>query len=516
MYHRPLLIFVLLLWISFNSSAQIRQPNRYEVEVENEEDYYDIIPPENLGLMLIRKNTDLIEKNKTGWECIALDTALNERRSDKIFIETDYDLKGYDYASGKIYLLFENKKNGAAEFYLCDYDFLSGTNDIVKIKRLFDIDLTEFEVLDEVLILGGYINLKPAVVFYSLKDKKTKVLPGFYFDKSKLLQIDVNDEAKTIKVLTSLQAPGMRNLTMNIRTFSSDGEMIENSTLEPDERVSLVTGRIVNVNTYVSLVAGTYANRRSEYSQGIFLTRIDKGGDKKLMYYDYGDLDNFFNYMKARHFEKVKDKIHRKKIKGKKAKFNYRLLVHDVIEYNNTFTLIGEAYYPYYSDNYGNYGSYGSYSSYGFWSNPYYNPNYSFSRFDGYKYTHAIVIGFDRKGRVLWDNSFEINDATSFALKPLVQASIKDNRIVLLYNYENVLRTKIIQGKEVLEGKSFNTINLKFQDDEAQDNDSKFGGLERWYNDTFYAYGVQRIRNTKETGVKLNREVFFVNKIIYY
>ena len=318
MYQRLLLLFVLLLCMSLNSHAQIRQPNRFEVEVDHERDYYGIIPARNLGLLLIRKNEEIMDKNKFGWECKVLDTALNERRSDTIFIETGYDLKGHDYNNGRIYLLFQSKDNGLTDFYIIDYDFLTGTNNIVKIKRLCDIDLTEFEVLDDVMILGGYINLKPAVIFYSLKDKKTKVLPGFYFDKGKLLQVEVNDDAKTIKVLTSLQAPGKRNLTMNIRTFSIGGEMIENSTLEPDDKVSLLTGRIVNVNTYVSLIAGTYANKRSDYSQGIFLTRTDQGGDKKIMYYDYGDLENFFSYMKAKHLEKVKDKIHRKKIRGKR------------------------------------------------------------------------------------------------------------------------------------------------------------------------------------------------------
>jgi hypothetical protein len=506
MYHRLLLLIFLYLLHSVFASAQIQQPNRFEVEVEHKDDYYDIISAGNLGLLLIRKNTEITEKGKTGWEYIILDSALNKRHSNNIFIESDYDLRGFDFNDNKIFLLFEARQYGTAEFYLCEFDFLNDTNNIIKIIRLFDIDLNQFEVLDGVIILGGYINLRPAVIFYSLADKKTKVLPGFYLDKAKLLQIDVNDDAKTIKVLTTLQAPGKRNLTMNIRTFSLEGEMVENYTLEPDDKVSLVSGRIVNINTYVSLVAGTYANRKSDYSQGIFLTRIDKEGDRKLLYYDYTDLENFFSYMKARHLEKVKDKIQRKKIRGKKARFNYRLLVHDVIDYNNTFILLGEAYYPYYSNNGVNYG---------FWSTPVY-PAYMANRFDGYKYTHAIVIGFDRKGRLLWDNSFEINDATSFELKPLVQASARDDRIVLLYNYENVLRTKIIKGNDVLEGKSFNSINLKFQDDEAQDNDSKFGGLEHWYHNTFYAYGVQRIRNTKEPGVKLNRDVFFVNKIIYY
>ena len=103
----------------------------------------------------------------------------------------------------------------------------------------------------------------------------------------------------------------------------------------------------------------------------------------------------------------------------------------------------------------------------------------------------------------------------SYYLTPLVETCVKNGKIILLYNYENVIRSKIIEGNQVVEGKSFDNISLKFENDEVKNEDSKFGGLEHWYNDSFYAYGVQNIKNDKHPGVKLNRKVFFVNKIIY-
>ena len=116
---------------------------------------------------------------------------------------------------------------------------------------------------------------------------------------------------------------------------------------------------------------------------------------------------------------------------------------------------------------------------------------------------------------MLWDNSFEINDITSYDLKQYVEVDPQEDEIVLLYNYENVIRSKLIKDEEVVEGKSFDDINLKFGDDKIENNDSEFGGLESWYKDRFYAYGVQRIKNLKDSGVKLNRKVFFINKILY-
>ena len=499
------ILFILLLSLT-EGYSQIAQSDRFEAEIKGRYDHYEIVPAGELGLLLIRKNEDIVEKNLVGWECVTLDTNLQKRRDDLIMTEYDYELRGHDFYEGRLYLLFEMTTNVIADLSVVEFNVLTGVHKTSKIRKLFNINLSEFEILGKNAILGGSVNLKPAVILSSLEESKTRVLPGFYFERSQLLQIEVNDEARTIKVLTKVQFPGRRNQTINVRTFSSDGEMTENSNLRPDDKVSLLTGRIVNINSNVSLVAGTYGNRRSEFSRGIFLTRIDEGGDKTVLYYDYGDLENFFSYMKARRQEKIKDRIERKKVRGKRAKFFYRLLVHDVIEYGGAFVLIGEAYYP----------RYNSYSSSGYWLNPYYPGRYSYTTFDGYKYTHAIVIGFDNKGRILWNNSFEIKDAIMYSLEPLVEVSLNGDNIVLLYNYENVIRSKIVQGRDVVEGKEFNDISLKFQDDEVRNNDSDFGGLERWYDDTFYAYGIQKIWNDNEPGIKQSREVFFVNKIIYH
>ena len=139
------------------------------------------------------------------------------------------------------------------------------------------------------------------------------------------------------------------------------------------------------------------------------------------------------------------------------------------------------------------------------------------STFSGYHYTHAVVIGFNEKGDILWDNSFQINDVVSFQLEQFVHADVQDDKIVLLYLYENEIRTKIISGSEVLEGKSFNNMRLTFEDDVINDKSSyaNVGGLEKWYDHNYFAYGVQKIKNLRDTGVNLNRKVFYINKVRY-
>lgn len=505
------LIFLLLVSMSMlihlESAAQIEQPVRYEVELESDDDFFNVMSVEEYGIVMTRKIQDVFEKGKSPWQFVALDTSLYERWSTEVYIDFNYELRGFDHVGNRAYYLFKYPQYRPGGDIIIEIDATTGVYEQYLVNMTLDFQLTEFEVIENSAVFGGYVNMRPTVVQYFFKEGRTKVYPGLYYDRSRLLQVDVNNNRGIITIISSIRTFDKKN-TIAIRKFDKTGEMLENLDLEPREKTSLIDARNITVDNNTDILAGTYSGKNIKYSRGIFLAYIDEEGEEVINYYNYGELDNFFSYMKVRKEKRVKERIERKKIKGKKLKFNYRLLVHDIIPFGDHYILLGEAYYP----KYNNYSAYG-----GFYS---YYPSSSFSGyeryyFEGYQYTHAVVIGFDDQGKLLWDNSFEINDAMSYNLRQFVHVDPRKDKIVLLYNYENVIRSKLIEGDEVIEGKSFNDISLKFQDDVVKNNESEYGGLEKWYKDRFFAYGVQKIKNMKDAGVKLNRKVFFINKIIY-
>lgn len=505
-YLRTSAFFVLFLFNWQKSPGQIEQPIRYEVDLESNDDYFTVVSAEKYGIALARKEYQKFQKGDVAWQFVMLDTSLYEKFSKEIYINYSLELRGYDNVNDNLYFLFLREEANSRDHLLIEINAVSGDYQTYQIGKTFNYDMTEFEVINNSAIFGGYVNGRPTVVQYFFKEGRTKVLPGFYFDRSRLLQIYVNNKSGIITALTSYRTYD-RKTTIAVRKFNSEGEMIGNYNLEPEEKMNLIDARNVSINDDIDIIAGTYSYRNTKYSRGIFLAYVDERGTQNIQYYNYGDLENFFSYMKAKREKRIKNRIKRKKIKGKRLRFNYRLLVHDIIPYENNYILLGEAYYPQYNS-YSYYGYTYSYfpSRFSPWNNAY---------FEGYKYTHAVVVGFDPKGKLLWDNSFEINDVTSYQLKQFVHTDPRKDSIVLLYNYENVIRSKIIEGDEVVEGKSFSDINLKFEDDEVKNNDSEFGGLDKWYDHVFFAYGVQRIKNLKDVGVKLNRKVFFINKVIY-
>ncbi|MFY0653212.1 MAG: hypothetical protein JXQ96_14315 [Cyclobacteriaceae bacterium] len=511
----------LLLLLSFQSFAQkkakkdtttekhsfIVQPNRIEFEIDNRDGDFQIISAEENGLLVINETK---ERNRRGfaWNFNLIDSSLNIQWTKKYTIPYGSSFLGYDYNDGGFYLLFGKSQYRLEEMRVMRLALHNGDTASYTVNTVFPVQLSTFEVLDNTILFGGTANYRPVVMLYDMVAQKPKVLRGFYNSNSDIIDIRTDDPSKTFTVILN-EKTFKKKVTVSIKTFDATGNLLQTKSLDTDFDKSLIDGVSTTFSNGEQYVAGTFARRKSEYSRGLYLAKLDRGQQELIKYHSYADLSNFFSYMKVKREQRVKSRIEKRKEQGKKVKFNYRLLVHDIVQRGDEYILIGEAYYPKYSstNSGGYYSPTGSYDYRNMWINP---------NFIGYNYTHAVVVGFDKYGNILWDNSFEINDVLSLSLNEFVKVNVEEDRIVLLYIYENVLRAKIIQGDEILEGKSFDPIALKFQSDEVKDDYKDVEGMDNWFNGKFYAYGVQHIKNLKDKDVKLNRKVFYINKIQYY
>ena len=500
-----LLLCVIFLSISLVLYGQVHQPDRYEIELDPFEDTYSVLVGDDNGVIIYRP-MGIYESGKELWKFIKLDTALNEEWVKEYYIDRSHIFKGYDYHANNYSFLFQITDHSSRDLLLIQMDEYNGDTLRHIIRNMVTLELEAFEMTSNAAIIGGYFNQNPVVMHYSLSSKKTKVLPGIFGDKTELVQVTVGDDL--IKVLVSARTFDKRN-TMAIKSYDIEGNYLDNYVFKPAEDLGLVFGRVANIDIEGSLICGTYGGRRSDYSRGLFIAQHNVENEQIMKYFNFGDLDNFFTYLKTNKQSRISNRISRKKVKGKKVKFNYRLLVHEIVKTGEDYVMLGEAFYP----KYNNSTSYGSYNSY---SSRNYRNAYVPTSFAGYRYTHAVVIGFDKNGQKLWDNSFQIEDVVSFTLDQYVHADLINDKLVLFYLYNNEIRTKIISGSEVVEGKTFNSVKMMFDDDIINKNQvSNIGGLEKWFDHNFLAYGVQKIKNMKNSGVKLNRRVFYINKILY-
>jgi hypothetical protein len=479
------------------------QTERFEVPVHSHA-AFDIVPSSNNGLFLHRH---LAGTKEDQLHLIKLDSSFQEKWAGFISVEKNYRIMGTKAYDERLFLLLRYKDYSKNDLILYILEEGSGQYVRYRIRSYIPFASTDFQITDKAVIIGGYYNRVPVVLHYSLANHRSKVLPGLFNEAGELTQIKTHDDGSFDVLISAKNLAKQR--TIWIKSYDPEGDLLRNLPLRPEENKHLIFGRSLKTNDDKQIVAGVYGSRSSEFSRGLFIATIDPSGFEEIRYYNFGDLKNFFKYMKAKREMRIKNRIERKKIKGKKVRFNYRFLVHELVPYNDQFVLLGEAFYPRYQSADGN--QYRFFGSYGGMQNGLIRNG---RIFDGYHYTHAVVMGFDEDGELLWDNSFEINDVKTFTLEQFVKLEVLPDRLALMYVFENEIRTKIIKDDMVLEGKSIDPILTFHKGDIVKDDRNDENKLEYWYNHYLYAYGVQDIVTPTRHGTA-KRRVFFINKVHY-
>ncbi|HET9054654.1 MAG TPA: hypothetical protein VFM90_10795 [Cyclobacteriaceae bacterium] len=494
---------VFLAFFSVVTRAQVMQTGRFEVPVEGRNERYNIIPSFEQGLYLQRQ---LVGPREDQIQLIKLDTAFQQEWGGFIPVEKNFRVMGTQAFGQHLYMLLRYRDFTRNNLMLYVVDESDGRFVKYDIRGYIPFAPTAFQVTDDAAIIGGYYNRIPVVLHYSLTTFRSKVLPGLFTEAGELTQINTHDDGSFDVLISARNLDRQR--TIWIKSYDADGDLLRNLALQPEENKHLIFGRSIKIPGEKQIVAGVYGNRSAEFSRGLFIATIEPSGYEQIRYYNFGDLKNFFHYMKAKREKRIKDRIERKKIKGKKIRFNYRFLVHELVPYGDQFVLLGEAFYPrYVSTDHAQYRFFGPYGGIpgGFVQNG--------RIFDGYYYTHAVVMGFDASGSLLWDNSFEINDVKTYTLEQFVKLEVLPDRLALMYVFENQIRTKIIKNDMVLEGKTSDPI-LTFRAEDIVRDDDQTNKLEYWYNRYMYAYGVQDIETPGARGSS-RRRVFFINKLYY-
>lgn len=497
------LFTVTFTFVHFISIGQIHQSGRYETTLqENERDYYKVVSVREQGIILYRR---LSTTPGNHIEIALVDTTLHEAWRGYVQLNLDEVVLFTHVKQDMLYLLIKSRNNVLGNFLIVEMKIATGSYTLYPVRNLIPFNPTEFTIANGNALIGGYFNYRPLILHFNFKLQQSKILPGFFNEPGELTQMKPNDDGSVDVIVSAKNFDKQKSLW--IRNYDAEGSLIKTTILQPEEKKNLIFGRSLKMPNGEQVVSGVYG-RYTDYSRGIFVASIDVLGEYVIKYYSFAELEHFFKYMKVKREKRVKEKIERRRIKGKKIRFNYRMLVQEFIPYRNQYILLGEAFYPHYAYATGN-------LPYAINYRRSYNiPGYRNDLvFDGYQYTHAVVIGFDKNGKLIWDNSFEINDVKSFELEQFAKIYPQDDRIILLYLYQNAIRSKIISGAEVLEGKSLDEMKLKFKDDEVKERETETSKLDYWYGNHFFAFGVQKVHNIREPGIPSVRKVFFVNKI---
>lgn len=476
----------------FFSFAQLQQNKRLEIAISSDYEAFEVASVKRYGIVLYRR---ISNSRIDQFEIIHTDTSFQEKWRGLLPVDRKFEFAKQIEAHGNLYLIFFDKTFSDRGFHIYEISMELGTytryyvrNSVPFLPRVFEVNING-------AIIGGYFNRTPLALFFEFKTLKSKILPGLFNETGELNQIKINPD-ESFNILINAKNY-QKQQTLWLKNYDPFGNLDRNIMLEPEGNNNLIFGRVIQTSN-TQIITGVYGGKSSEYSRGLFVAKVTNDGVQQIKYYNYAELENFFKYMRVKQERRVKERITRKKIKGKKIKFQYRFLVHELVPYKNQFILLGEAFVPKYRPVEGTTGMAG-------------RTTYVF---DGYQYTHAVVLGINANGDLLWDNSFEINDVRSFTLEQFVKMDAQKEKIALLYLYDNKIRSKIIQDSIVLEGKTSNQLAMTPGGNLATDSESSINKLDYWYGDYFLAYGIQGAGLS--TFMNRNKKkVFFISKVSY-
>lgn len=499
-----LLAGLLILILPALAWAQIAQPERIEIEIDRNSNDFFVVSAKDQGLIIFR---DTEEKNKEGnnlWEFHKYDTSLQKEWNQLFALDPHLMIRGYDYDQGQLCVLFQDGTYRDKDMMMLNMAIHSGDTVQHSIKRIVPVDLDYFEIIGQTVILGGQVNYRPAVVHYDMLTRKIKVLPGIYQNNGELIDIIPNKKDNTFDVLIG-ELTADRIKTVTIKAYDQYSNLLQTAPVITEDKKNLLDAQVTEFDGEQQILAGTYGPKRSKYSRGLFIASITPEGQQQIKYYNYADLNNFFNYMSEKREKRVRKRIERRKRKNRKIRLNYRMVVHELKSDNGKYILLGEAYYP----------KYNSYYYSGLYSG-YFPSRFNESYFDGYRYTHAIAVCFNDKGDLLWDHAFKLDNAKSMELKQLVHINVQDEGVVLMYSCDKEIHSKVISDKGAIEETVTTSIKLKYDEDEVKrKNGQDVAGIQKWYDQYFYVHGTQDIKNKEENGISPTRKVFFINKVTY-
>jgi len=502
---KHLIILLSFLFVS-NAFGQVEYLKRIEIELDNNYSSETLIEFNEKGIILQSKKEGK-EGGNEEWKFEKYNTDLKKVGSKKILMDKKFFLDETFSNDDRHFALFKDRKS---KFILSSLDVK--TMDLTKTEG----NLPKKSRITNMAVLGDYAYfkayIKKEVFLYSVnwKTGKTNFIPiaisGYNSKDLRVLNFQILEEESEI-LLYVIGLNKRDESDMYVLKLNEFGKKVGSLNL-----TKRITENIADISAYKLsdkqyLFTGTYSKISISGSEGLFFCQVTNSKVDFIEFYNFLDLDEFLSYLPEKKEKKIEKKKARKEAKGKELKINYRIADHDIIDIEDGFIFVGEAYYPTYRSE-----SYTTYSTVNGVSTP--RTQYR-SVFDGYQYTHAVVAKFNKKGEMLWDRTVEMYQTYKpFHVKRFLNiSSEEDEALKLVYssNYSIVSKYIDYNGK-IVEGQESEEIKMGNDGDKAKWSSSD---LSYWYDDFFIASGSQKIKNKEDKSVDRKRKVFFISKVKY-
>lgn len=484
--------FVLLPLLAQHTPAQ---PSRLELPFQPEDVEIEVLALPDSSLLVYHKISNLWETEATFY-FTKYNSKLEEVWTDTANIAPDNNYIRSYTVGPYTYMVFGGES-------LRDYTFVRLHHKASSPIWHRQVELEPLEAIYEFVVLQHNF----FIIGRNIKDKKSLLLhldpesgevtplPSIYGEESSFSDMLADHKENRVDVVIS-ESNG-RVARLQVKSFDANGKLLNNYFILQKEDKSLLNAEVTRGDSTQKMLIGTYGTRDLRFSQGFFAaplaSQMVEGN-----FYNFLQLNNFLKYMKPRREERSRRREASRLKAGRASSFNYRLLLHDLIETPTGYILAAEAYYPQYS-----------------------NPRNSnmgidqntlavYKMADGYKRSHAVALGFDKNGLLLWDNTFPLIGLTTYELTHTVEVQpLPDGRAVMAYPENSKIVYQIMDDNRYNDDKT--ELELLPYEENEKIQTTEYPGIIRWYGNSMAAFGFQRIK-TKGEGL---RQVFFINKITF-
>jgi len=499
---RQAVFFIWCSVISYMAAGQtITQPSRKELEIDAFKEIVEVIPSEDSTLLLYRR--PYFDNFKAKHIFQKLDQDLNQQWEFTLELDDYQEFHQYFVTPDFVYLMYLDRTPG--RFYIFKINKANSENTLTKYNlKDFDIDrdvqFEKFKVLQNQLFIMAYNNRNVLVIHVDESKKQIKTIPALYDQLSAISDFHLDTTTQRAEFVMA-ESNGIRG-RLQVKRFSPGGDLYTNQFILPEFKKNLVTGQVSPGDSASKLVIGSFNSRTLRTAEGIFTTPLP-ATENSISYYPFLKLTHFFDFLSKRARRRLDQRAARYEQKNKELRQHYRLLIQDLEVHRDTLYLFAEAYTPV-TNNSSRLLNRATAYPLGMLNLPPRDRDMTPSEF---RFSHSFVLAFDRKGKLLWDNNYVLEDAATTTLAPVAQHAFAGDKIVMAYAFEKDIRYKIInrdsttdnEASVPLEGMQ---LNDKLSEPDAPD-------LKFWYGSHFITYGFQRVRSGKSP----SQEVFYLNKI---
>jgi hypothetical protein len=500
---KKLLLLLTIALISINGFSQKKNSDNSQaklierVEIEVGEDGYDYTTPcgENGVLM-----HGLVKGKKTdSWVFHKYDKDLKSVGEFSFEIKNRIDFKEYYLSEDKnmLALLFTTKPNSSKESMIVIYDAEKDKMKSVTFKMPKKIlNITDFIVLGDNAFLKVQYKLKHKLLKIKLTGKTA--LPEFVMlqeEKDLLVDLYIVPGEKEI-LLSYFNGKGKKRVFF-VQFFGNDGKKTGKPIkIELGDGKSALSASATKLDKNDLIICGSYSisnNRRmGQYASGFYFMKIDGTKTKFRKFHKFADFENFFEYYSPKKKEKVEKKIQKQKDKGKEVNLRVLVASHPMKNINGEYVYLGEIYFPTYRTEYRTTTVNGQ------------TTTTTVQVFDGYQYTHSVILGMDEDGNKQWDFCFPMwMYYKPRQVKKFVRFSHTEDQITMVFANGNEVKTNIISNGVFSE----NTQEMITSKNEAERVKRTDSYTEFWYEDYYVIYGKQVVKGDKK------RRVIFANKV---